>query len=280
MIDTTPLIELAGTELALYIAGVQDFIDRLDSPDGLKKTSLRSKPPDTYIRNMLCVGVLSRLMRTEFLKATRRVIVLPDCLKNYGEEACCKAEFPDGTSTCTQCNSECIVFESVERFVNGNTSLVLEPEDMNKYFADLRAEYGTVGIVGVACALTMLSGFEKTLRHKHPTQGVFLNYSSCAHHWADPAYNTSYSLKRMAWVLNKCNSSIRNDLQRRGETYSMEKPLLSPDDFYRRLDALADSFERDYLPRFRAAFPDADVYDLSREIQKIIVPDLITRDSA
>jgi len=280
MIDITPFIELGTAELTPYISDVQGFIDRLDTPDGLKKTSLRSKPPEIYIRNMLGVGVLSHIMRREFSAARRRIIVLPDCLKNYGEETCCKAELPDGTSTCTQCNSDCIVFESVERFVNGNTSLVLEPEDMDGYFADLRREYGMVGIVGVACVLTMLSGFEKTLKHKHPTQGVFLNYSSCAHHWADPAYNTSYSLKRMARALNRNGSSMHDYTQNRGETYSLEKSPLSPDDFYRRLDLLGDIFERDYLPRFNTSFPNLDIYDLSRKILDSIVPDLITRDSA
>lgn len=279
MIDVAPFVQLGQKRLAPYVSGVAAFIEKLGAKGGLKKTSLRAKPAETYIRNMLTVGVLSRIMRAAFRETERRVIVLPECLKKYGEETCCKADLGDGTSTCTQCNSECIVFESVERFVDNHTTLVLEPDDMDVYFADLRKSHGAVGIVGVACALTMLSGFQRTLKHKHPTQGVFLNYASCGHHWAKPGYNTAYSLKRMAWVLNGNGADISDKIRGRGETYSMEKAELSPEDFYRRLDGLSELFMDDYHPQFRKAFPDLDIYAVCEKIRDALVPDLITRDS-
>jgi hypothetical protein len=279
MIDVAPFIQLGKDRLAPYLTGVPVFIDKLGAKGGLKKTKLRAKPPETYIRNMLAVGVLSRIMRPAFRETDRRVIVLPECLKKYGEETCCKADLGGGLYTCGQCNSDCIVFESVERFVDSRTTLVLEPDDMDVYFADLHKSYGAVGIVGVACALTMLSGFQRTLKHKHPTQGVFLNYASCGHHWAKPGYNTSYSLKRMAWVLNGSGSDIPDDIRGRGETYSMEKSDLSPDDFYRHLDNLSELFMEDYYPQLRIGSPDLDLYALCEKIRDLLVPDLITRDS-
>jgi hypothetical protein len=279
MIDVAPFVQLGRDRLAPYVLGVDTFVEQLDAKGGLKKTRLRAKPAETYIRNMLAVGLLSRIMRAAFLETKRRVIVLPECLKKYGEETCCKADLGDGSYTCSQCNSDCIVFESVEWFVNDQTTLVLEPDDMDVYFADLRKSYGTVGIVGVACALTMLSGFQRTLKHKLPTQGVFLNYASCGHHWADPGYNTSYSLKRMAWVLNGDGSDIQDDIRGRGQTYSMEKPPLTPEDFYHCLDDLSEVFMGDYLPKFRTAFPNLDIYEICEKVRDTIVPDLITRDS-
>ncbi len=203
----------------------------------------------------------------------------PIVSKNYSDWECCKSDLGN-ESECTQCTPECIVYETMERFGNSQTTIVLEPEDMDAYFGEVRRQFGTVGVVGVACALTMLSGFEKTLKYHHPTQGIFLNYSSCAHHWADPAYNTNYSLRRMASVLNKNEDNHPEEINERGETYSMEKPNLSPGDFYRRLDNLADVFEKDFLPHFLAANPDADLYTMCEKVQGAIVPDLITRDSA
>ena len=279
MIDLTPFIERETVEIALYVSGVVGFITRLDTKDGLETSELRAKPPGTYIRNMLAVAVLSRLMREEFVKTRKRVIVLPGCLKQYGDWTCCKADLDGGVYTCTQCHPGCLVYETVERFCNTHTTLVFDPEDMDAYFAGLRKNHGTVGVAGVACALTMLSGFDKTIKYKHPTQGVFLNYSSCDHHWAKPGYNTCYSLRRMAWVLGKNDPTIKDVIRERGETYSMEKGSLSPDDFYRRLDGLADRFESEYLPQFRLAFPAADVFALSQEIRKALVHDLVTRNS-
>lgn len=279
MINLKPFIQQGQIDLKSYIADVDCFRESLGQPDGLEKTPLRDKPPETYARNMLAVGVLSRIMRDEFIRTQRKIIVLPDCLKNINEEACCKADLGNAYA-CTMCNSECIVFESMERFSNDHTMIILEPEDMNTFFADIRKHHGTVGVVGVACALTMMSGFEKTIRYKLPTQGVFLNYSSCTHHWANPAYNTCYSLRRMFRVLNNRDGSLREDTENRGETYSMEKHGLSPDDFYFRLDKLSDIFMADYLPHFKNLYPDIDIYDLCTEIRKILLPDLITRDSA
>ena len=262
-----------------YLSGIPGFLARLDTPGGLESSPLRSKSAEHYLRNILAVGILNRLMRPAFLKVQRKIIVLPDCLKNYGDWECCKAG--NGNKTvCTQCTPECLVYETMERFANSHTAIVLEPDDMDAFFAEAVKKNGSVGVIGVACALTMLSGFAKTIKYRIPTQGVFLNYSSCAYHWANPAYNTSYSLRRMHWLISNRESPLPDETNGRGETYSLEKPPLSPDDFYRRLDGLADIFERDYLPQFRSAGAGGDIFDLCRQVQNAIVPDLITRDSA
>ena len=279
MIDVRPFIDSSRSDLAAYVSGVDSFVDSLGGEGKLEKSPLREKRPDDYIRNMLAVGVVSRLNREAFLAADKRIIILPDCLKNYGEEACCKADLGNATE-CTQCNSNCLVFEAMERFSDSRTSMVLEPEDMDAYFADTRVKFGTVGIVGVACALTMLSGFHTTLKYKLPTQGVFLNYAGCQHHWSDPGINTSFSFRRMAWVLGKPHSGEPDMFRGRGATYSLEKQPLSPTDFYERIDALAGKFETEYMPLFKTAYPKADLSELSMEISRAIVPDLITRDSA
>ncbi len=278
MIDLKPFIQQGRAELEPYIAGIDDFVAR-QNESSKPKSDLRLRLPDAYIRNMLAVGVLSHIMRTAFLETNRRLIVLPACLKSYGDQECCKIEV-EGAHTCAQCNPDCIIFDTVEHFVDDSTKLVLEPDDLGDYLGMARKKHGTVGVVGVACVLTMLSGFEQTLKHKLPTQGVFLNYSSCLHHWADPPFNTCYSLRRMAWVLGKDVSGVTDDIRNRGVTYSLERAPLTPDDFYRKLDKLADSFEQDYLPLFRAEFSHADIFEISHAVRCALVPDLITRDSA
>jgi len=70
----------------------------------------------------------------------------------------------------------------------------------------------------------------------------------------------------MAWVISNRESSTPD------ETWGH--------DFYRRLDKLANIFDRDYLDRFQADHIHGDLFDLCRQVQNSIVPDLITRDSA
>ncbi|MCP4566295.1 MAG: DUF116 domain-containing protein [FCB group bacterium] len=280
MIDISSFLHTGQLELAPYITGVNEFISKVRKDPNSKADSLRLKPPEVYCRNMLAVGVLNRLNRELFLQTTKRVIVLPDCLKNYGEWTCCKADTGIATE-CTQCTDECLVFESVERFADENTAIVLEPDDLKKYLSGIKeAAPSDVGVIGVACALTLLSGFQRTLDLQMPTQGVFLNYSSCAHHWAEPAYNTNYSFTRMGWVLDKNGNGEPGDSNHSGETYTLEKSPLTPEDFYMRLDELAEQFEKEYYPNFRKAFAQADPFELQVEVMRAIVPDLITRDSA
>ncbi len=281
MINVKPFIELGQQKLAPYLSGISQFVEHPEKHPKYGSPALRRKPPEIYLRNMLAVGVLSKLNRRAFLETKSCIIVLPDCLKNYGGWTCSKDD-PGNAPECMQCNPDCLVFKSMERFADNRTGIFLEPENLKKFFEDIIRQNGTVGVVGVACMLTLLSGFKTTLSLKLPTQGVFLNYASCGHHWADPPYNTSYSFRRMARILDKNNNrSCQPDrFSGRGETYSLERSPNSPDDFYRRLDELATVFEKDYLPCFYNNQPDADLYAISLKVLNAIVPDLITRDSA
>jgi hypothetical protein len=277
--DIHSFLEEGFRRLAPYVAGVPDFLDRATRQTSFKESVLRSRPPEAYLRNMLAVGVVNRLHREAFLETTAKIIVLPDCLKNFGDWDCSK-EDEGNAHLCSQCRPECLVYETVERFADDRTRVVLEPEDMKKYFGDIRTAEGTVGVVGVACVLTLLSGFQATLCHRHPTQGIFLNYSSCAHHWADPPYNTSYSLARMAFILGAEDRDDPETVTGKGETYSLERAPGSPAAFYAALDELAELFVDDYLTIFTGQKRSADLFELSDEVCGAIVPDIITRDSA
>jgi hypothetical protein len=278
MIDLEPLIESVRHDLMPFLGGVEDFLKRLDKPDGFPATPLRSQPLDAYIHNILAIGILNRLNRPAFLQTKHRIIVLPECVKDYGDWSCGKVKMGDSYA-CAQCTPGCLVYQTVEQLTDSQTEIVLDPDDLEKFFINTKTELNDFGVVGVACALTLLSGFQVTQKQKLPTQGVFLNYSSCAHHWAKPAYNTSFSLKRMAEVLGKEIPSGEEPRFARGETYSMEKALLSPEQFHTLLDVLADRFEAEYLPHILAENQEMDIFDLALLISRMLVPKIITRDS-
>jgi len=278
MIDLGQLRESARQELMPYLVGVEDFLGKIGTPGGLPATELRSQPLDAYSSHILAIGILNRLNRIAFERTKHRIIVLPECVKDYGDWSCGKVEMGDSYA-CAQCTPECLIYRTVEQFADGQTEIVLDPDDLEHFFKTTGSELKEFGVVGVACALTLLSGFWVTQKQKIPTQGVFLNYSSCAHHWAKPAYNTCFSLKRMAWVLGKDIPSGEEPRLSRGETYSMEKESLSPEQFYTILDKIIDRFEKEYLPRIQAENPDKDNFEIGLEISRALVPKIITRDS-
>lgn len=279
MLKLTPYLRMGGNLLAPYLEGIDNFVACQTDKSWKEPDPLRRKPAETYLRNALAVGVLNLLQRQAFMAATKRVVVLPACLKDYGDWDCVAA---DGKtpSECARCHPGCPVYDTLERFADDRTTVLIEPEDLAITLSKIKAKDGPVGVAGVACVLTLLSGFDRTIKLQLPTQGVFLNYSSCAHHWANPPYNTEYSLRQLARVLGKENLDADLPGDGRGVTYSLARPHFSPDDFYQRLDYLAAVFAADYLPFFRQANPDADIYVLSRDTLKTLVPDLITRENA
>lgn len=279
MLKITPYLRIGGNLLAPYLDGIDNFVACQTDDSWKESDPLRLKPSETYLRNALTVGILNLLHRKAFLAADRRVIVLPACLKDYGDWDCVAA----GGKTpweCDRCHPGCTINETIEEFADERTTVLIEPEDLTATLAEIKDKDGTLGVAGVACVLTLLSGFDRTIKLGLPTQGVFLNYSSCAHHWADPPHNTDYSRKRLAWVLGKEERETDAGGGGRGVTYSLERPHFSPDDFYQRLDYLAAVFVADYLPFLRQDDPGADLYAVSRGVLDLLVPDLITRDNA
>jgi len=277
MIDLMPFIERGKEELASYLVPIDKFIEKEKVSPSRKKSPLRAKPVDVYLRNMLAVAVLNRMQRPLFLETKRRLVVLPACLK-----AChpwkCQSKKEGKARVCIRCHPECSVGTSMERFADDRTTIVLEPGNLRKYLKAAKEQPGTVGIVGVACVLTLLSGFDQTIKLELPTQGVFLNYSSCKHHWADPPYNTNFSLNRMAQVLGKAEAEEGFDIK--GETYLLGQPHGSPIDFYAHLDKLAEQFEKEYLPQLCPIVDSSNLFAASRIVLQSLIPDLITRNAA
>ncbi len=297
MIDIGPLITRTSNIMAPYLSGIAHYLDQQACRCHNPEDKLIQKPREAYVRNLLAVAILSHLQRDEFLRCEKRVIILPECLKNYDDTTCCKGELPGGVSECTMCNADCLVFHSMDQFTDDRTAMYLEPDDLLAFLTEYKKRHGRVGVVGVACVLTLLSGFARTIALKLPTQGVFLNYSSCAYHWASPGFNTNYSFERMAQVLGKSAFTQPTFRHVKAPTYCLEDDVNTATDFYDKLDTLCVEFEEYYLPKIKRKvlagtgrsdtpdFPqqpvgDPDLFELSDVVLKAIVPDLITRDEA
>jgi hypothetical protein len=264
-------IQLGQEQLSGYLDRIIEYLCVLEQEDLSKRDDLElvQSSPERYLRHLLCVAVLNRLYREEFLKTDHRLIVLPECLKNYGPDICCKIERKNH-SECAHCLADCQVNLVSETFVNNKTDLILEPEDVDKMATDWRAKHGTVGIVGVACILTLASGFKSTLKQKHPTQGVFLNYSSCGHHWNKlKPYNTRFSLTQLARVMQADAPAQSLNPPIKGETYSFETAPGAARQLYELLNELAERFMTYLYPAYEQ--PGQDIYDTGQVIMNEIL---------
>ena len=69
--------------LGPYYSGVAPFLARLPKNSDRDDIDLLTEPPESYVGNMLALGILNRLYQKEFAQTTHRVLVLPECVKDY-----------------------------------------------------------------------------------------------------------------------------------------------------------------------------------------------------
>jgi hypothetical protein len=107
-----------------------------------------------YHLGMLGTEILSRAYRQRFLATKRKVVILPPCMCAPAEE--CKAiETPFGAK-CQACTPACRVHQITKLGEKHGFGVTMIPDDVKVF--DGRGESGSIGLVGVSCALTNWNG--------------------------------------------------------------------------------------------------------------------------
>ena len=73
------------------------------------------------------------------------------------------------------------------------------PDDMKVFNSEGRG--GTIGVVGISCALTNWNGGWETGSLGIPAQGLLLDYVGCKFHWDRNGFPTDTNLKKLLAVL-------------------------------------------------------------------------------
>ncbi|MBK6963094.1 MAG: DUF116 domain-containing protein [Bacteroidales bacterium] len=147
-----------------------------------------------YHLNMLGAFVYNSSMRNEFLNCREKVVLLPACMKARASHNC-KSLHKDGSETCTGCTNECQVnrirlLGLVHDFnveIIGHSSEIM----VNKKYG----QSGT-GIIGVACAATVIAGGLQLTDKGIAAQCVLLNHCGCRH-WGKETVATSIDINEL-----------------------------------------------------------------------------------
>lgn len=183
-----------------YTRNVNHFLSTYKS-EGCDRSDalLRTSPRIEYHINMVGAEILNGILRNRFLATEHKLIVLPGCLR-LNPLGCQALKWTLGFQ-CGHCTEGCQISKvsklGAERgvqvsFVNHQSSLEAHVNGLNTL-----GYKGDLGILGVACALSLLEGGFMLQSHNVPAQCVPLNYCGCVDHWHEKGISTRVSLVRL-----------------------------------------------------------------------------------
>jgi len=137
-----------------------------------------------YHMNMVGTEILNRAFREDFLQTKRKLVLVPPCMKARQDGRCEATETPMGEK-CNACEPGCRVHQVTQLGKKQGFTVRIIPHELN-VFSNGKMALGqdeTLGIVGVSCPLTNVTGGWETKRLGVPAQGVLLDYCGCNWHW-------------------------------------------------------------------------------------------------
>ena len=164
---------------------------------------LRMKAESEYHWAMVGAVLLNRAYRVRFRDTGHKMVLVPACVRQPGQHGC-RAALNDGELQCRHCNIACPVSRVTSDGVRKGFSVRIvrhETADFSERHAEELARCG-IGVVGIACVPSVMSGGLKALSAGVAAQCVLLERCNCEHHWGalcgSPAGFDHALLNRMA----------------------------------------------------------------------------------
>lgn len=159
-----------------------------------------------YHLNMVGAEWLNKAYRQAFLEKTQRVVLLPTCMSILPKDECKAHEVGDWLK-CVHCSEDCQVSQLSYMESEYNFQLFMVPHSSSLKVLPEGLERNELGIIGVACALNLISGGFMLAALNIPAQCVLLNYSGCKQHWHPEGMPTSLHAHRLVQLLSAQNNN-------------------------------------------------------------------------
>ncbi len=147
---------------------------------------------------MLGTEILSRAYRQRFLSAKRKIVIVPPCMRAQPEEKCKAIQTPFGAK-CQACTPSCRVHQITKLGEKRGFEVYMIPDELRVFGSG--AGDGSLGVVGVACALTNWGGGWDADSIGVPAQGLLLDHVGCKYHWDRKGILTDINLPQLAKIL-------------------------------------------------------------------------------
>lgn len=153
-----------------------------------------------YHLNMLAAEWLNKVNRDQFKGRPHKILLLPTCLRLNGESSC-QAKDLGEKLICSHCDSLCQVSKATLLAESMNCTAYILPHSASlKQLPEAFSVEGT-SVIGVACALHLISGGWMLNHLGIAAQCVMLDYCGCKAHWHHEGLPTSLSLRKLTHIL-------------------------------------------------------------------------------
>lgn len=166
-----------------------------------------------YHLNMVGAEIMNRAFRSKYEDTKRKVVLLPACMKEKGDD--CKAININGDFKCTACSNTCKInkIDKIGRIKNYETCIIPHSSDFSTWLEKWSGN-PEIGLVGVACVLNLLTGGYEAKALDIPIQCVFLDECSCKGHWSKEGKPTDLNERILNNMLFKKTLFMEHQLSR------------------------------------------------------------------
>jgi hypothetical protein len=162
-----------------------------------------------YHLGMLGTEVLNRAYRQRFQETSKRIVIVPPCMRFQPEEQCQAVATPFGAH-CQACTPACRVHQLTRLGEKQGFGVFIMPDELRVFNAgggENNTSPGPVGVVGVSCALTNWSGGWDVDGLGIPAQGLLLDYCGCSYHWDKKGIPTDINFKQIEEIIEEDHES-------------------------------------------------------------------------
>jgi hypothetical protein len=196
----------AAEALGSYTPGVDAYRQQKSSGDQRREDALlRDRHQVEYHLNLFGAELMNRAYRSDYSGTAAKAVLLPVCLKARSG-ADCAANRAGDPHRCLQCSKECRVSQAVSLGEQEGFEVIMISHESDAFSRSLidRLIRENTGIVGVACALNLVSGGLRAKAMGIPAQCVILDYCGCGQHWDDGGgFPTDLNLSKLKKIVNQ-----------------------------------------------------------------------------
>jgi len=196
-------ISQANHELSRYTYNVENYLtNSAPLKKGKEDYLFCSRKVSDYHLSMVGAELMNIAFRENFLKTSKKVLLLPACMKSAPRY--CKAKRETLDSTCTGCDQKCAInkYHKMEELLGFEVHIIPHSTDFSNWLKTW-AVGKDIGVIGVACILNLITGGLEMRDLNIPAQCLFLDYCGCSAHWDEQGIPTEINETRLKYILSR-----------------------------------------------------------------------------
>ncbi len=191
------ILNLIDTPLKIYTEDVDEHLRTLPLSKIWDRRLATTR--EQYHLYMLEIELTNRLFVSKFLKADRKIALMPYCLQDFS--ASCKSAKNGFDYQCKHCSANCFQSHASKLLEAHNIEPYIWMGGNMKHLAKYTLnERKTFGVLGIACIPELISGMRSCSKNDIPVIGIPLNANRCVR-WFGKFFTNSIDLAKLERLL-------------------------------------------------------------------------------